>query len=97
MTNNTNINLDSKHVVQAVAVYAGAKLVPFFVALFVFPVFLLIGFNVLLRLDPTTNKMREFNEVVDQCVQDNYYKFGESRLTQCKRFANSRFRVYANL
>jgi len=97
MTNDIKINLDSKHAVQAVAIQAGAKLVPFFVTLFVFPVFLLVGFNILLRLDPTTSKMREFNKVVDQCVQDNYYRFGESRLTQCKRFANSRFRVYANL
>lgn len=97
MTNDIKINLDSKHAVQAVAVQAGAKLIPFFVTLFAFPVFALVVLNVLLRLDPTTGKMRQFNELVDQCVKTNYDMYGESRLSQCKRFANSRYRVYANL
>ena len=87
MTNNTNINLDSKHAVQAVAVYAGANSLTKLAIWFGTPFLLILLWIALFTISPGAVKMRRENQWAKECQLNNLRVYGEPRTAVCKQLA----------
>lgn len=91
MTNNTKINLDSKHAVQAVAVYAGANSFTKLAIWFGTPLLLLILWIALITVSPEARKMRQEKQWAKQCQLNSLRLYGEPRTASCNQLARLQY------
>jgi hypothetical protein len=87
MTNNININLDSKHAVQAVAIHAGANAFTKLAIWFGTPLLLLSLWIALITVSPEAVKMRREKQWAKQCQLNSLHLYGELRTASCKQLA----------
>ena len=87
MTNNTNINLDSKHAVQAVAVYAGANSLTKLIIWFGTPFLFILLWVAFFTINPEAVKMRREKEFAKECQLNSLRVYGELRTAACEQLA----------
>lgn len=91
MTNNTNINLDSKHAVQAVAISAGASAFTKLAVWFGTPLLLILVWLALITVNPEAVKMRREKQFAKECQLNSLRMYGELRTASCKQLARLQY------
>jgi len=87
MTNNTNINLDSKHAVQAAAVYAGVNSLTKLAVWFGTPFLFILLWVAFFTVNPAAVEMRREEQWAKECQLNSLRLYGEPRTASCKRLA----------
>jgi hypothetical protein len=87
----TNINIDSKHAVQAAIAWKGPT---YFVLIFLTLLFLACVPGVLRKSKIQRERMQEYTAIKTTCVQSQLKKYGQYDSWQCHRIANAFVPIY---